>query len=95
MFSSIEFHERSEWNESLQMIAEGVSEGLFHIPEDVSVNKWGMFCFDLVICFAIHKSYQEKMSCYVMFFMFLFCNSGQFSFFHVLLNTDEFHERVT
>jgi hypothetical protein len=36
MFSSIEFHERSEWNESLQMIAEGVSEGLFHIPEDVS-----------------------------------------------------------
>ena len=36
IFSSIEFHERSEWNESLQMIAEGVSEGLFHIPEDVS-----------------------------------------------------------
>jgi hypothetical protein len=30
IFSSIEFHE------SLQMIAEGVSEGLFHIPEDVS-----------------------------------------------------------
>ena len=36
IFSSIEFHERSEWNEGLQMIAEGVSEGLFHIPEDVS-----------------------------------------------------------
>jgi hypothetical protein len=35
IFSSIEFHERSEWNESLQMIAEGVSEGLFHIPEDI------------------------------------------------------------
>jgi hypothetical protein len=36
IFSLIEFHERSEWNESLQMIAEGVSEGLFHFPEDVS-----------------------------------------------------------
>jgi hypothetical protein len=37
IFSSIEFHERSaEWNESLQMIAEGVSERLFHIPENVS-----------------------------------------------------------
>ena len=35
-FSSIEFHERSEWNESLQMIAEGALEGLFYIPEDVS-----------------------------------------------------------
>ena len=34
--SSIEFHERSEWNESLQMIVDGVSEWLFHIPEDVS-----------------------------------------------------------
>ena len=36
IFSSIEIHERSEWNENLQMIAEGVSEGLFHITEDVS-----------------------------------------------------------
>jgi hypothetical protein len=34
----IEFRERSEWNESLQMIAEGMSEGLFHNPEDVSPN---------------------------------------------------------
>jgi hypothetical protein len=50
------------------------------------VNKWGMFCFDLVIFFAIQKSFQEKMSCYAMFCMFFLCNSGQFSFFHVLLN---------
>jgi hypothetical protein len=35
MFSSIEFEEGSEWNASLQMIAKGVSDGLFHIPEDV------------------------------------------------------------
>ena len=35
------------------------------------VNKWGMFCFDMVIFFAIQKSFQEKcrvMQCFVWFF---------------------------
>ena len=54
---------------------------------DIEINKWGMFWFDLVIFFAIQKSFQEKMSCYAMFCLFFFgCNSGQFSFFHELLN---------
>ena len=55
-------------------------------PSISEVNKWGMFCFDLVIFFCNTEVIPGKnvVLCNVLYVFF--CNSGQFSFFHVLLN---------
>jgi hypothetical protein len=52
----------------------------------LEVNKWGMFCFDLERFFRNTEVIPGKnvVLCNVLY-VFL-CNSGQFPFFHVLLN---------
>ena len=52
------------------------------------VNNWGMFCFDLVsVWYSLQYRSHSRKKCRVMqCFVCFFCNSGQFSFFHVLLN---------